>query len=80
MDENKKFIVKLADDKRYLILVREKLEDINFCLLSTVQPPIEIKVAELIDSQDSPIIRPYNGGDYKYILERLLQKANKENC
>lgn len=78
MKITKNSIIKLTNGDKYLIVTGETLEDITFCLVSTLEPPIEMKVVELIKKQDKPIIQPYTGGDYKYILKRLLEKANKE--
>ena len=78
MKITKNSIIKLSDGKRYLIVTGETLEDITFCLISTIKPPIEMKVVELTKEQGVPVIQQYTGGDYKYILKRLLEKANKE--
>lgn len=71
-------IITLADNNKYLILTGEKLEDINFCLISTLKSPVEMKVAELINNQGVTSICQYQGGDYKYILKRMLDKLIKE--
>lgn len=78
MKIKKNSIIKLSDNKRYLLITGEKMENIMFCLISTLKPPVEMKVAELIEQEGTPFIQQYTGGDYKYILKRLLDKANKE--
>lgn len=78
MKIKKNSIITLDDNQRYMVITGEKLEDVTFCLISTLKPPIEMKVAELINNQGSPLIRQYKGGDYKYILKRLLDKAGNE--
>ena len=75
----KNTIIELEDNKKYFIISGENLEGITFCLVSTINPPIEIKVAELKNEQGSATIQQYFGKDYKFILKRLLEKANKEN-
>lgn len=79
MKIKKNSIITLADNNKYLILTGEKLEDITFCLISTLKPPIEMKVAELVNNQGTSFLVPYKGGDYKYILKRLLNKFANEN-
>lgn len=74
----KNSIVRLEDGKEYLIVSLEKLEGIRFCLISTLQPPIEMKVVEIIEKENISFLQKYTGGDYKYILKRLLEKSASE--
>ena len=78
MKIKKNSIITLADNNKYLMLTGEKLEDITFCLISTLKPPIEMKVAELSNNQGTPFLIQYKGEDYKYILKRLLNKVSNE--
>lgn len=79
MKISKNSIITLEGNRKYFVIAGETLEDINFCLISTVKPPIEMKVVEVIKNNGSLLVKQYKGGDYKYILKRLLEKNNNEN-
>lgn len=68
-------IVTLEDNKRYLFLTGETLENITFGLVSTLQSPAELKVVEFLTDNGKIKIDHYKGGDYVYILKRLLDKS-----
>ena len=72
-------IITLEDKRKYLVVTGEKLEGITFALISSIEPPIEMKVVELTYNDGETMIQKYTGGDYKYILKMLLEKANSEN-
>ena len=72
-------IITLEDKRKYLVVTGEKLEGITFALISTLEPPIEMKVVELTYNDGETMIQKYTGGDYMYILKMLLEKANSEN-
>ena len=68
-------IVTLVDNDRYLFLTGEKLEDITFGLVSTLKSPAELKVVEFLNENGKILIDHYTGGDYPFVLKRLLQKS-----
>ena len=65
-------IIKLKDDREYLVVRTKRIEGDEFCLLSTLNKPIEMKVARVYEQNSKTIIEQYKGGDYKYILAKLL--------
>ena len=65
-------IVTIEDNKQYLFLTGEKLENITFGLVSTLQSPAELKVVEFLSKKGEIFINHYKGGDYIFILQRLL--------
>ena len=68
-------IVTVEDNKQYLFLTGEKLENITLGLVSTLQSPAELKVVEFLSNNGEIFIDHYRGGDYVFILQRLLKKA-----
>lgn len=76
----KNSIITLSDNKKYLVLTAEKLDDIIFGLISTLTEPKELKIVELESTDKSLIVKPYTGGDYQYILERLIKRAANEHA
>lgn len=72
-------IITLEDKRKYLVVTGEQLEGITFALISSIEPPIEMKVVELTYNDGETMIQKYTGGDYMYILKMLLEKANSEN-
>lgn len=67
-------IIKLKDNREYLVIRARQIEGDMFCLLSTLNHPIEMKVATVYEEDGKTMITQYRDKDYKYILESLLNE------
>lgn len=65
-------VIKLSDNREYLVVRVQEIENVKFCLIATTSEPIDMKVAVLKEEANKFIIEQYKGGDYKYILQILL--------
>ena len=74
MNITRNSIIKLKDDREYLVSCLENIEGCFYCLLSTLKPPIQMIVAEIVNDGDKTTIHEYRGADYAYILDCLLNK------
>ena len=77
MKITKSSIIELPGGAKFLIVNADKIGDRNFCLLSTLEQPIEMRVAEMRINVGVAEVKEYTGKNYKDILFQLL--INKQN-
>jgi len=65
-------IIEVAGGNKFCVVVVKKIDGVEYCLLSTMDAPIEMRVAELRTINDNTEIKNYDGADYKNILLKLL--------
>jgi len=66
-------IIRLGNGEKYFIVKGKNIDGRNFCLLSTLQAPIEMKLAEMCVNDDGVIeVMEYISPDYKEILFKLF--------
>ena len=71
MKINKNSVIELADGLKLWIVNAKVIDGKRLCLVSTMQEPVEMKVAELHGDKNKAEIRFYTGADYDKMFAAL---------
>jgi hypothetical protein len=72
MKITKNSTIQLADGNKYWLVTAKTINNKNYCLLSTMDAPVEMKVSEIRMNGDNAEVKVYDGKDYQDILKQLI--------